>query len=293
MYFITGFDVAKGTVADDVSEERPYFELGWEVVTTHFDAKRMKKIGQINSEQDVIVTCSGREFLYGAEFRNVIDYAAFMRASATQSQDCCWLTSRFAAARIGISYFDRDEHTPASRYRYLTEDREILQSMALPDVSSLCQGLHFCCLCVRKRKHGEYRNITDGIARVVLEQLARSYERIFIVGMGAEHLHARPRIQYVSLDTYAALISRPDCDLVLGTMTGPMQLAALISRARLCAVILNYDGYDIDGQNHPVNLGRCIRLSQSEFRFVNPSEFLISIEDGKLWATQSSDRVPQ
>ena len=291
-YFVAGFDVAKGTLADDVSDERPYFELGWEVVTTHFDAKRMKKTGQIDSGRDVIVTCSGREFLYRAEFDRVIDYAEFTRRGA-DAQDCHWLTGRYAEGRVPISYFDREPHSPASCYRYLDEDREILQSMAVPDVSALHQGKRYCCFCVRKRRHGAYRNITDEVANRVARRLAESYERIFVVGMGAEHLDKPPYVCHVSLQTYASLIAQPECDLVLGTMTGPMQLASVISRARLCAVIKNYDGYDIDGQNHPVCLGRCIRLSKSEFRFVDPSDFLSAIEDGALWRARSGDGAPQ
>jgi hypothetical protein len=291
MYYITGFDVAKGTITDDVSGERPYFELGWEVVTTHFDAKRMKKTGQIESTHDVIVTCSGREFIYGTEFRQVIDYSEFSRR-APEPHECKWLTRRYADGRIPIAYFDGDVHTPVSRYRYLAEDRDALQRMVLPDVAALHGRIRYCCFCVRRRRHGDYRNVTDETAKRVLLRLAECYERIFIVGMGAEHLNAPPAVQHVSLQTYAALISQPLCDLVLGTMTGPMQLASLISRARVCAVILNYDGYDVDGQNHPVNLGKCIRLSTSEFRFVDPSNFLDALEAGTLWQPQSVESVP-
>ena len=64
---------------DDVSDERPYYELGWEITTTHFDAKHLLRTGAIDSQRDTVVTCSGREFLYtqvferGTRLPNVLD----------------------------------------------------------------------------------------------------------------------------------------------------------------------------------------------------------------------------
>lgn len=269
-FYLAGIDVAKGTDVDDVSADKPYFELGWEVVTTHFDAKRLKKSG-IVTDGDTIVTCSGREFLYRSSFTSVLSYSDF--AALGVNNGVYSLMERYAGGRIPIDYFDGTEHSSQSRYRFMDADRDIIESVENVAIEHLHQRHPFACLLVRRRLHGAYRNLTDDVARFVLARLLGQYPRVFIVGLGAEHL-ASDRVLHVDLVTYASLIRSPFCDLVIGTMTGTMQLAAILSRARRCIVVKNYDGYDIDGKNHPVTLGPCIRFSASAFDFVDPGAFL-------------------
>lgn len=273
-YFIVGQDAAKGTLEDDVTDTKPYFELGWEVVTTHFDVKRMKRTKLINPERDTLVTCSGREFLYRAEFNQVIDYKRFSQMCISPRDECVSLMEKYSNGRISIEYFNTDTHSPVSRYRFLEEDQKIIQSVELVDIAPIHRGRPYCCFLIRKRGHGAYRNMPDEVSRLVLNKLKTKYETVFIVGHGAEHFHDPPCVIQVDLCTYASLIRDELCDLIIGTMTGTMQLAAILSKAKTCIVMLNYDDYDIKETNHPVCLGPCITLSRSTFKFINPSAFL-------------------
>jgi hypothetical protein len=122
----------------------------------------------------------------------------------------------------------------------------------------------------------------DEVALKVISRLEQSYPRVFIVGHDSQHLQTPDRVIHVDLKTYASLISCERCKLIIGSMTGTMQMAAVLSRAERCVVVVNYDDYDIDGINHPVTLGKCIRLSSSKFEFINPSGFLGFINNEEL-----------
>ena len=276
MYFIVGIDVAKGTYEDDVSSSRPYYELGWEVVTTHFDVKHMKRAGELAADSDTVVTCSGREFLYRADFANVIDYSEYRAKHAFQPS--LSLMERYSEGIIPNDYYEGGRHSAEAKYKYKEVDRDIIQSIETVPTEKLHNDEPFCVFLVRKRRHGSYRNMIDEVAIPVLNRLSLNYGHVFIVGHGSKHLERLGSVIHVDLQTYASLIRSPMCELVIGSMTGTMQMAAVLSRAKRCVVVLNYDGYDIDGTNHPVNLGPCIRLSQSRFDLVDPSHFLKFVE---------------
>jgi hypothetical protein len=267
-YFITGMDVAKGVEEDDVSDEKPYYELGWEVVTTHFDIKRMKRRGEVDPDADTIVTCAGREFLYTAEFSRVIDHGAFLRIK-TEGDEVVDCTDRYAGGRVPIQYFEGDAHTPMSRYKYFDEDRDMITRVGAAPTAHLHGGRPYACLLVRRRSHGAYRNMSDERVSYLLEKLMGKYERVFLVGRGAEHLEDRSRAVHVDLQTYASLIQDELCEVIIGSFTGTMQLAALLSRAKTC-LVLNHDLYDVQALNHPVLLGRCVTFSPSRFFFIPP-----------------------
>jgi hypothetical protein len=268
--FIAGVDFAKGRVGDDDAPNRPYFELGWEVISTHFDVKRGKAEGWIDSQNDIIVTCSGREFLYATEFQNVVEYRAVSDFGTSGIVD---FTQRYRDGSFHPNYFARGRPGKNSRSRFLTEHRDLALSIRRVETTSLHDEQPYCCLAARRRDHGAYRNMTCARGRYIIEHLLRLCPRVFLVGHDTDDLLIDDRVVPVDLVTYASLIANPLCMLVVGTMTGTMQLAALYSHAKLCIVISNYDSFDAEVDNSPVNLGPCIRISPSKFVFVPPSLF--------------------
>lgn len=268
-YIVVGVDVARGTVDDDVTPARPYFELGWEIVGTHLDVKRLKQSGNIGQD-DVVVTCAGREFLYTAAFERVISYERFL-AEREPADTVNWLVDRYAAGVLPSEYFEASGHSPTARYRYFDQDRDIIQSLATVDVSPLHCGSPYACVAVRRRCHGSYRNMSDRDVRTILRALGESYGRIFLVGHGAEQYAVAPKIQHVTLCSFASLIRQPMCRVVFGSLTGPMHLACLVSTAPVC-VVLNHDAYDVRMLNHPVLMGHCITWSESRFLFITPEQ---------------------
>jgi hypothetical protein len=129
---------------------------------------------------------------------------------------------------------------------------------------------------IRRRAHGAYRNITEAEVRMLLRALRARYRRVFIVGLDVEEFAAPPQVRHVDLVTFTKLIQQPRCSLIVGSLTGPMHLASLVSKARVC-IVMNHDHYDIERENHPALMGRCITYSESRFLFVPPEalEFLL------------------
>lgn len=267
-YFLTGIDVAKGMLDDDVSDTRPYYELGWEAVTTHFDAKRFKEDGKIDSAKDIIVTCAGREFLYRAEFDRVISFSEFSRVRSP-GDHVVSLMERYANGRIPLDYFDDEPDPRLRRYRYFHRDAEIIRNIERVGTESLHQGRPYACVQVRLRGHGDYRNTPMEMLDRVLEKLVSRYHRVFLVGRDIPERITSSQVIVVDLGTYVSLIEKDLCHVIFGSFTGPMQLAAIYSKARMC-LVLNFDDYDIDELNSPIMLGRCFRYSASQFLCVPP-----------------------
>ncbi|MER9427317.1 hypothetical protein [Mesorhizobium sp. M0408] len=272
-FVIAGIDIAQGRVGDDHASNHPYFELGWEVVTTHFDVKRGKVEGWLDSESDVIVTCSGREFMYQSQFSRVMSYREFLDGKSTDDCAVIDLTARYWGGVLPSAYFSNDLTGMDRVSKALRENEDLMCSMSLVNVESLHFGKPYCCFAARRRDHCAYRNMTPVRGRLIVQKLTEHWGRVFVVGHGVDDLCINRNVIPVDLTTYASLIADSLCDVVVGTMTGTMQLAGLISKARICLVITNYDAFDVDAKNSPLELGRCVRASDSKFVFVPPSLF--------------------
>lgn len=277
MYYLTGIDVAKGTIDDDISKERPYYELGWEITTTHFDAKHLLHTGQIDPQRDTIVTCSGREFLYTGVFDHVLDYHEFLTRQHKRDRVIS-LMDRYAAGIVPADYFDRP-HGPTAKFRQHRASRDLLLNLDIRASALAPPNRPYCCFVIRRRSHGAYRNVPDSAVRMILAKLSKRYDHVFIVGRDIEHF-AGQKVRLVDLVTFTRLIQHPRCRLIVGSLTGPMHLAALVSSAKVC-VVINHDDYDVHGLNHPVLMGHCITFSKSHFLFVSPEavEYLLETYD--------------
>jgi hypothetical protein len=281
-YYITALDSAAETLRRRKMPPTSYYELGWEAVTTHFEAKHLKKIGVI-TDADVIVTAGGREFLYSSVFPNVISYADFTRLSAQNTLSAVSLVAKYYQGNIPDDYFNsRGSHREAT-YRFLKEDRAIIQQVTITDTSQLHQGREYCCLLVRRRRHCANRNMSDATALALHRMLSDSFGHVFVVGLDLDSLLAHQQWRIVDLQTYVSLISNPLCRVLVGSMTGTMQLAGLLSQAGQCLVRLNQDDQDVDEENDPIRLGRCMRLSASSFAFAPPSRFVQSVARYLHW----------
>src|SRR5437764_14714380 len=75
-YVIAGKDLKAGVPGSDSADSDQYFELGWEVSTTYLQVVYGRKTGTF-TDKDIIVTASGREFLYTSSFSTVIPYREF------------------------------------------------------------------------------------------------------------------------------------------------------------------------------------------------------------------------
>jgi hypothetical protein len=77
-YLICSKNIKSGEMSNDSSNLNYYFELGWEMTTTHLYVKRLF-YDKIINKSDCIVTTTERAFLYKGLFDNVIDYHDFLK----------------------------------------------------------------------------------------------------------------------------------------------------------------------------------------------------------------------
>ena len=242
-----------------------YFELGWEMAATHLDAKHLIATGQ-TTDEDVIVTLEGREFLYQTLIKTM-PYEKFAEergihdASRIQFDDVLDLTYHYART----SWIDTDIYHGGPNKTYLyPEDLPLILDMNVPEVPDIDR---YAVACWRYRhNHSADRNTPADHAREINDWLVKKYGKVFVVGHETENLCNGDTIVHVDLPTFAGLARDPRCQMVLGAMTGTLQLAAIICSTRVVAYQHNPRVPDANDVNHPVVFGECVNLRHNKRR---------------------------
>lgn len=242
-----------------------YFELGWEVSTTHLDAKALIASGQFNASRDRIVTLAGREFLYTKLARTCTWEMWAEQHGVRDSEvlrDCVDLTYEYTkTAQPTAVYYAGSE----KRYHYENQIRNLIVSLDTPDVAALGREPFALCCWRYRGNHIPTRNTSEKTALPVQKFLLERFYRAYVVGNGAEPLCDGKSVVHVDLPTYAGLCMNPNCQLVTGAMTGTMQLAAIITKARL-AVYQHNAQEPCNTSNHPAVMGECVNLMRNTRR---------------------------
>lgn len=238
-----------------------YLELGWEMVVSHPYIIRLYNTGEINSD-DVIVTLPERKFLYSAIFNNVISYNDFLKIKASQSStiDVAAMVIEQFHKNYYVNKFLYDEKDPNNvTYKFLKEDKEMLQKLDFVDMSYLHQNKKYVCMSVRKRNHDSYRNIDDNWAHNLLNKLLENIENVFLVGFGSEKFADGVRIHYTNLQEFASLCNNQLCKATINTCSGTGFIPSLISKAKKQILIDMGNSYN---KNNPILFADCIRISE-------------------------------
>jgi hypothetical protein len=235
-YLVAGKDLKTGVPGSDSSNSDEYFELGWEVTTTYLQLVHGRRHGTF-TDSDVVVTASGREFLYRSSFSTVISYTEFRqlgveagrvldlvkRTSELYSGDTWLRKLRLRALYLRWFHFWRYR----IRYRHFKNGLP----METASIGPFPVAEEFLCICIRFRDHQPQRNLPKAYLGSLLD--AVSDRRCYLVGYGAEDLIRHSRHSVCSLAEFAALVQSRNCAAVIGTMTGPIQLAQMIHPNRL------------------------------------------------------------
>ena len=255
-YIVAGKDLKTGAPGSDSSSSDEYFELGWEVTTTYLQIVHGRSTGTF-TDADVIVTASGREFLYRSSFSRVISYSEFRQLGIEPARvlDLVKWTSDLYTGdtwlrklRLRALYL-RWFHFWRYRIRYRRYIRfNAGLPMERPAMDAFPVDEEFFCVCIRFRDHQPQRNLPREYLASLLDALRD--KRCYLVGFGAEDLIRHSRHQVCSLAEFAALVRSPSCKAVIGTMSGPIQLAQMIHANRLVVIDLD-DHYRLWGKTHP------------------------------------------
>jgi hypothetical protein len=120
--------------------------------------------------------------------------------------------------------------------------------MDLPSIDVRSVAEEFYCICIRFRDHQPQRNLPREYLDDLLGALRGT--RCFLVGHGSEEFIRHSGHSVCSLAEFAALVQHPHCRAVIGTMTGPIQLAQMIHPHRLVVIDLD-DHYRLWGHLFP------------------------------------------
>lgn len=247
-----------------------YFELGWEVTTTHFDAKYLLASGHIDPEKDVVVTLGGREFLY-SKLMKVMPWESYAaqfeikdarKAAVNGAVDLTNFYASTASPDTRIYHFGKEK-----RYQHEHIIRPYIVAMDTPPVTQLAQHPFALCCWRYRNNHVVTRNTSPEIGQTVTDHLKKKFGRVYIVGLESERFCDGTRAVHVDLPTFAALCLNDNCKVVAGAMTGTMQLAAVLCKC-LLAVYQHNSKEPCNESNHPCVMGECVNIFRNK-RFVS------------------------
>lgn len=254
-YYICGIDDVSGDINSDSSSLNVYYELGWEIMTTHCEIKERLFKGLINQD-DVVVTCDGRQFLYEKNFNNVITWKKFKELNPQSNViNLCDLFIN------GINYVSAKE------------DKNIIQSLKQFNSDSdleLNPNEKFCCLVYRKRAHCSHRNMDDSYFENIISFLNKEIKiKVFVVGFGSEKF-VNENCHYVNLKQFTTLINNDNCNLCISSLTGPPHLTYFFGGKNLKNIILDLESARANPvmTNHPLAMGDIFNYNQIQTKFI-------------------------
>jgi hypothetical protein len=263
-YYITGIDTSSGNKNDDSSDLLSYYELGWEIMTTHLKLKELLHDGYI-SDNDVIVTCSGREFLYQKSFKNVITWKDYLKINHTKKE--VNLCQEFSSNHSLINEITPKKDDSLIDLFFSFEKEENLKFNTDGD---------FVCMVYRNRDHGSHRNMDIDFFKKIIDFLKYKFNlNIFVVGFGSEIFEDNKNVFSVNLKEFTTLINNDNCKLCVSSLTGPSSLTYLFGGVNLKNIIIDIESARKDEymENHPLAMGNLFNYKNVE------SEFILGMPD--------------
>ncbi len=268
----------------DFQPQHCHFELGWEQGTSHVYAKWLLSQGKLTRD-DVIVTLSGREFLYRTCFDRVITWHEFCKETGLEFGKPYRDASNDHTLDL-VEYFERNWH----RYDdvYFTGENQawsggawdLIQSVESPEkcptgkVFTSWDGHsdgRFILLSLRKRPHESRRNTSDDFGLKLIEALTETLKvPIFIVGLNLDFLYPKglplpsqfaEAFGHITLDQFVYMMRMPECLGILGPHSGPNGLAGLLAPKDKNIIIFPMEFCPSINSNYPSGMGKCLNLN--------------------------------
>ena len=259
-YILVSRKIKKGELhtASHLLEE--YFELGWELSTTHLDTKFLLSESVYN-KSDIIVTHSGREFFYENLFDNVIQWNDFEKLDKNGHIIIDMVTN-------SVNYFfHKHLCNPNLVWNNQKIKDDILFSFNYSDIKPVND---YVCLVYRKRSHDASRNMDDGYFNSIISYIKTKGLDIYVVGYGSEKFTDNKQVFYVDLRDWATLVNNEKCKFIVTTMTGPTNLLNFCGNKETNIFIIDKNNSRGDGKGRIV-MGECLNFKNLKYNFVgNP-----------------------
>lgn len=261
-YYIVGIDENKGNHTDDSSNLMSYFELGWEIMTTHIEIKKLLFDNNIKKPYTV-VTCEGRQFLYENDFDNVITWGEYKEKKIKENS--INLCLKFYSDLTNL-----EKITVSNDKNFIN----LLGSFKKTKLTNLNINEKYACLVYRKRIHDSHRNINDLLFEKIIRFFTQNKKiRVFVVGFGSEKFEKINNCHSVKLNEFATLISNKNCKLCFSTLTGPPSMTYLFGHENLKNIIVDLENARNSDymKNHPLAMGDRYNYKKVETFFIEGS----------------------
>jgi hypothetical protein len=244
-----------------------YYELGFESVYTHLLAKRFIKDGTLNPNEDVVVTCEGREFFYNKhiktiswkEFENIkktiltftINGTDFLLNNIFQETEVFHHLYMENGKPFGEFYnknlserdnYDNYVKNGTPKYRYFEEDYDIItdlnfnKDLIIPEQKYICFNRRF-------RKHREEYNMSKDYAIKLMQKLIDEFNvKIFLTGYHNEKFSEYINgVEWVNLRDWCTLLNHNNCFAAVQNQTGTTNLSQIAGKEKLLNIVINND----------------------------------------------------
>lgn len=250
-YYIVGKNSISGPTHDISGDLNSYYELGWEIMVTHY---RIKKLfyEKIISTQDVIVTTNEeRKFLYESIFENVITWEEFLKIDKGDTE-VVDLVNQSTNDNFHNEYIN---YEPEINNQELNN---ILFSFKKDDISlPNDNNKKYVCLQFRNRDWSTERNVDKSFFSDLIKYFNEEKKiHIYVMGFGSEDFCVNENIEYVDLRRFTSLINNENCLFFYSSMSGPAHLSYFFGHKNLYQIV-NSVGVDRPHhlKDHPLYMG--------------------------------------
>ena len=253
-YIIAG----KGDIYNDNSDLTKYFELGWEVSTTHVDIKYLYSIGYLDVD-DIIVTSDDRKFFYEGLFNNVISWNEYI-TSKNNILDVIDLVDN----TINFHHNKpNDKNLIWDTITYIPN--EIISNFNYDNIN--INNKQYVCLAYRSRNHSNNRNMNDEYFTYLINSALEINYDVYVIGVGGEKFANNTNVFYVNLKEGCTLLNNENCKYIISTMTGTANLTFFCNSLKTQSFILDLGMNRSDGSNRIIS-GNCLNMRKIKTHFV-------------------------
>jgi hypothetical protein len=240
-YFIAGREIHSDRDLQTGPLEN-YYELGWEVISTHLLAKRFINLKKLDPNNDVVVTCKGREFLYSKQIKTICwqEFEKIRRTEVVEQYDSIeyFLETIFQETK---DFHDLYVTNSKPEYRYFKEDFNLITNLDFN--TSIIPSNKFICFNRRIRKHREQLNMSDEYSINLIKKLQEEYKLpIYITGFHNDIFKQLNNIHLVNLQDWCTLLNSENCLFSIQNQTGTANLTQICGKSGLVNVILDMEG---------------------------------------------------
>jgi hypothetical protein len=223
-YFITSCNKKAGIPNNDSGDLTEYFELGWEFMMSRLYLIKLLKENKFDSDTDIVVTNSSREFLYSKFCKNVISYETFCKVK-TNSDEIINLVHDINEDRhkkfcnelsLNIWYWNKNKCS----FQYSKEELpEIVSFDLLNNKDIIKNENNYICIVVRKRDWCNKRGYTDEQLQKCIDYAKNKNLTVYIMGKECD-TYTNTNVYHVSLQEMATLINDKNCKAFITPLSG-------------------------------------------------------------------------